>query len=149
MFNDKLFTKKLRSVSYILVADDDLDDQELIRDALVENNVDENKIQFVDDGMQLLESLDKNKILPSLILLDLNMPRKGGKEALVELKKSELYRHIPIIIFTTSDSEIDIKQCYSLGTNAFMTKPSSYYDLVDSMKMLTQYWLVKARIVLD
>ena len=127
----KLFTKKLRSVSYILVADDDLDDQELIRDALVENNVDE------------------NKILPSLILLDLNMPRKGGKEALVELKKSERYRHIPIIIFTTSDSEIDIKQCYSLGTNAFMTKPSSYFDLVESMKMLTQYWLVQARIVLD
>lgn len=149
MFNDRLWAKKLRSVSYILVADDDLDDQELIKDALVDSHFDEGKIQFVDDGMQLIESLDKCTILPSIILLDLNMPRKGGKEALAELKKSERYRHIPVIIFTTSDSEIDIKQCYSLGSNAFMTKPSSYYDLVETMKILTQYWIGQARIVFD
>lgn len=148
MFNDKLLAKKLRSVSYILVADDDLDDQELIRDALVESNFDEKKIQFVDDGLLLLDSLNKCTILPSIILLDLNMPRKGGKEALVELKKSERFRHIPVIIFTTSDSEIDIKQCYSLGSNAFMTKPSSYFELVDAMKMLTQYWIGQAKIVI-
>lgn len=149
MFNDKLLAKKLRSVSYILVADDDLDDQELIKDALVESSFDESKLHFVDDGMQLIEYLEKCTILPSIILLDLNMPRKGGKETLAELKKSVRYRHIPVIIFTTSDSEIDVKQCYSLGGNAFMTKPSSYFDLVESMKMLTHYWIGQARIVFD
>jgi len=149
MFHNQLFKRKLRSLSYILIADDDLDDQELLKDAFTDNSVDENKLKFVNDGFELLDALAKATILPSLILLDLNMPRKSGKEALVEIRSSEKLRHIPIIIFTTSDSDIDIKQCYTLGSNAYMTKPSQYQELVDSMQLLIQYWIGQTRLVIE
>ena len=149
MFSNQLFSTKLRALSYILIADDDLDDQELIRDALVENNIDVKKLQFVGDGVELIQALERAQTLPSLILLDLNMPRKGGKEVLTEIRNSDKFRHIPIIIFSTSDSDFEIKQCYSLGSNAFMTKPLQYQDLVESMKMLTQFWIGQARLVFN
>ena len=149
MFSNQLFSTKLRALSYILIADDDLDDQELIRDALVENNIDAKKLQFVGDGVELIQALERAQTLPSLILLDLNMPRKGGKEVLTEIRHSDKFRHIPIIIFSTSDSDLEIKQCYSLGSNAFMTKPLQYQDLVESMKMLTQFWIGQARLVFN
>ena len=84
-----------------------------------------------------------------LILLDLNMPRKSGREALIEIKKDVQFKHIPVVIFTTSDSEIDIKECYILGTNAYLTKPSNYIDLVALMKDLINFWFFQAKIVLD
>ena len=149
MKNSNTLSKRLRSVSYILIADDDLDDQELMRDALVENELDEDKLRFVADGEELLDALSEVKILPSMILLDLNMPRMGGREVLSHIKLNEQLKHIPVIMFTTSDSEVEIRQCYTLGSNAYMTKPARYSDLVEAMRVLTQYWLGEARIVMD
>ncbi|HEY7772562.1 MAG TPA: response regulator [Marinagarivorans sp.] len=149
MKNSNTLSKRLRSVSYILIADDDLDDQELIRDALVENELSEDKLRFVADGEELLDALSEVKILPSMILLDLNMPRMGGREVLSHIKLNDRLKHIPVIMFTTSDSEVEIRQCYTLGSNAYMTKPAHYSDLVEAMRVLTQYWLGQARIVMD
>lgn len=141
MIIKKTLSTQIRALSYILIADDDLDDQELIKDALEEADFDINKLRFVNDGKELIDSLSTNNILPCMILLDLNMPRKGGREALAEIKANKLYCHIPIIIFTTSDSPADVKAYYSLGSNAFITKPHSFIDLVDSMRVLLSFWL--------
>jgi CheY-like chemotaxis protein len=149
MITKKKLTTQFRALSYILIADDDLDDQELLKDALEEAEFDTKKIRFVNDGKELVDSLGANSILPCMILLDLNMPRKGGREALAEIKANELYRHIPIIIFTTSDSDADVKACYSLGSNAFMTKPHSFIDLVDSMRVLLSFWFGLTLMVTD
>ncbi|KJY89874.1 response regulator [Pseudoalteromonas piscicida] len=141
--------KQLHSVNYILVADDDFDDQELIRDAFEDNGVMEAKLQFVSDGVELIEKLNSTELLPSLIILDLNMPRKSGKDVLAEMRGAANLKHIPVIMFSTSDSEIDIKQCYLLGANSYMTKPSQYHELVDSMKSLLSFWLGTAKLVID
>lgn len=149
MNTDELYTQRLRSISHILIADDDFDDQELIRDALLENKFSIEKLRFVNDGQELLDTLDSAQTLPSMIILDLNMPRISGREALAKIKQSDRLRHIPIIIFTTSDSDVDIRQCYTTGSNAFMTKPNNYHELVEAMKMLSLYWIGQARIVLN
>ncbi|MFA3790659.1 response regulator [Aliiglaciecola sp. SL4] len=144
-----LVTKNLRAVNHILVAEDDLDDQELIRDALTENKLAMEKIKFAQDGEELISLLNSAEVLPSLILLDLNMPRKSGREALEEIKRDPKLKHIPVIIFTTSDSEIDIKECYFLGSNAYLTKPNNYFDLVVLMKDLINFWFCQAQIIVD
>jgi len=132
--------KKLKLVTYIIVADDDLDDQELIRDALLECGHAKEKIQFVNDGEELTAALSHAEKLPKLILLDLNMPRKNGKEALAEIRQNERLRHIPIVIFTTSDSLSDVRECYALGSNTYITKPHLYSELLGAMQSLTAYW---------
>ncbi|GAB2689757.1 response regulator [Aliiglaciecola sp. 3_MG-2023] len=144
-----LVAKNLRAVNHILVAEDDLDDQELIRDALTENNLALEKIKFAQDGEELISLLNTAEVLPNLILLDLNMPRKSGREALEEIKQNPKIKHIPVIIFTTSDSEIDIKECYFLGSNAYLTKPNNYVDLVELMKDLINFWFCQAQIIID
>ncbi|MBU2877957.1 response regulator [Aliiglaciecola lipolytica] len=149
MNNISSVATKLRAVSYILVAEDDLDDQELIRDALTENNLTLDKIKFAQDGEELISVLNSAEVLPNLILLDLNMPRKSGREALAEIKQDPRLKHIPVIIFTTSDSEIDIKECYFLGSNAYLTKPNNYFALVALMKDLINFWFCQAQMVID
>tara|TARA_R110002153_G_scaffold145231_1_gene296502 strand:+ start:4254 stop:4715 length:462 start_codon:yes stop_codon:yes gene_type:complete len=142
-------SKKIRAVSYILVADDDVDDQELIQDAFLDNEIVLDKLRFVDDGEELIHFLENAKILPSIILLDLNMPRKSGREALAEIKQNPTLKHIPVIMFTTSDSEVDIKECHMIGCNAYLTKPNNYIDLVSLMKDLISFWLLQAKIQYD
>ena len=78
--------------------------------------------------------------LPTLILLDLNMPRKDGREALRELKSDEQLRRIPVVVLTTSNAEDDIRRTYDLGVNSFIIKPTSFQDLVDILKALSDYW---------
>jgi CheY-like chemotaxis protein len=85
--------------------------------------------------------LIKNEDEPSLILLDINMPRKDGKQILKELKENILWRHIPIIMFTTSKSPEDIRICYELGANSFIVKPSSFENLVDVTNIIGKYWM--------
>jgi CheY-like chemotaxis protein len=131
----------------ILIADDDAEDRMLVRDALEENRL-TNEVQFVEDGEELIDYLhnrgkftDKEKYpTPGLILLDLNMPRKDGREALKEIKSDEHLRVIPVVVLTTSKAEEDILRTYDLGVSSFITKPVTFVALVDVMKTLTKYW---------
>ncbi|MGZ3703112.1 MAG: response regulator, partial [Bdellovibrionota bacterium] len=114
----------------ILVADDDADDRLMIRDALTENRL-ANGLNFVTDGEELMDYLLRkgkysdptNSPRPGLILLDLNMPRKDGREALKEIKANPNLRGIPVVVLTTSKAEEDVYRTYNLGVNSFITKP--------------------------
>ncbi|RPJ06179.1 MAG: response regulator [Spirochaetaceae bacterium] len=131
----------------ILVADDDADDRLLIKEAFEEARL-LNPIHFVEDGEDLLDYLKRKKKysnlvdtpLPGLILLDLNMPRKNGFEALKEIKSDEELKQIPIVVFTTSKIEEDIYSSYNLGVNSFITKPVTFQSLVSVMETLAHYW---------
>lgn len=131
----------------ILIADDDAEDRMLIQDALEESRL-KNQIQFVENGEELMDYLynrnnfnDKEKYpTPGLILLDLNMPKKDGREALKEIKADETLKLIPIVVLTTSKAEEDVLRTYNLGVNSFITKPVTFSSLVDVMKTLSKYW---------
>jgi CheY-like chemotaxis protein len=140
-------TAQKRSV-IILMADDDEDDRLMTKEALEEARL-KNELRFVEDGEELMNYLrhqgeyaDAEKApRPGLILLDLNMPRKDGREALKEIKADPELRRIPIIVLTTSKAEEDILRTYDLGVNSFITKPVSFDGLVEVMKSLALYWL--------
>lgn len=130
----------------ILIADDDPDDRLMAREALMQSHH-LNRIFFVEDGEELLDYLysrgkysDQDNPRPDLILLDLNMPKKNGVEALREIKSDQEMRHLPIVILTTSKEEEDIYRSYDLGVNSFITKPVTYEALVNTMKILGKYW---------
>ena len=131
----------------ILMADDDPDDRMLTRDALAESRL-ANDLHFVEDGEELLDYLrqrgkfadPQSSPRPGLILLDLNMPRKDGREALREIKSDPSLRHIPVVVLTTSKAEEDIYRTYDLGVNSFITKPVTFDGLVDVMRALGRYW---------
>ena len=131
----------------ILLADDDPDDRQLTRDAFAENRL-ANVLNTVEDGEELLEYLQrrgryadlKDVPLPGLILLDLNMPRKDGREALKEIKADVNLRRIPIVVLTTSKAEEDILRTYDLGVNSYITKPVTFKSLVELIKLLGRYW---------
>ena len=127
----------------ILIAEDDADDRTLLRDAFSLNGRKEG-IQFVNDGQELLNFLADRKNedqLPDLILMDLNMPRKDGREALKEIKNNPLLAQIPVIVMSTSRSEDDIASTYQLGVNSYIIKPSNFQTLVSSIKNLCSFWL--------
>ncbi|MBJ6119167.1 response regulator [Pontibacter sp. BT310] len=131
----------------ILIADDDAEDRMLVKEALEESRLN-NNIQFVENGEELLDYLnnkgrfeDKDKYpTPGLILLDLNMPKKDGREALKEIKNEDHLRIIPVVVLTTSKAEEDILRTYDLGVSSFITKPVTFSSLVDVMKTLSKYW---------
>ena len=131
----------------ILMAEDDEDDRLLATEALEEARL-ANSLQCVENGEELLDYLnhrgkyaDKDAFpLPGFILLDLNMPKKDGREALQEIKKDPELKKIPIIILTTSQSEEDICKSYDLGANSYIVKPVTFESLVKIMKDLGKYW---------
>ena len=131
----------------ILLADDDADDRMLAKDALVESRL-ANELRFVEDGEYLMDYLyrrgqfadPQTSPRPGLILLDLNMPRKDGREALAEIKNDPELRSIPVVVLTTSEAEEDIYRTYNLGVNSFITKPVTFDGLVQVMRALGQYW---------
>ncbi|MFD2999515.1 response regulator [Pontibacter toksunensis] len=131
----------------ILIADDDAEDRMLVRDALEESRL-KNNIHFVENGEELMDYLhhrgrfsDKSKYpTPGLILLDLNMPKKDGREALKEIKEDDTLKLIPVVVLTTSKAEEDILRTYNLGVSSFITKPVTFASLVDVMKTLSKYW---------
>lgn len=131
----------------ILLADDDADDRMLTKEALAESRL-ANDLRFVEDGEQLMDYLHRRGKFaspqvspwPGLILLDLNMPRKDGREALREIKSNPNLRHIPIVVLTTSKAEEDIYRTYDLGVNSFITKPVTFDGLVSVMRGLGRYW---------
>lgn len=127
----------------VLIVDDDMDDRESVRDAFLENQHDQNYI-FLDNGTKLLEFLlnSPQQAHPSLILLDLNMPGKDGRDTLKEVKSHKTLHHIPVIILTTSSSPKDVEISYSLGANCFITKPNTYSKLIDITNCIAKLWLV-------
>ena len=138
---------KRRTVVTILMADDDEDDCLLAQEALVESCL-TNKLYIVCDGEQLMEYLYRRgkyrdidiSPRPGLILLDLNMPKKDGREALKQIKADANLRQIPIVILTTSKADEDIYRSYELGANSFITKPVTFSGLVEVMKTIGKYW---------
>lgn len=133
--------ERMFAENFILIADDDEDDILLVKSALEDCGY-TGKIDFVENGIVLLEYLNKNiKKLPDLVLLDLNMPKKDGREVLIEVRKNEDLTSLPMIVFTTSKSPEDIKTCYANGANCYLSKPSSFDDLVTLMEKITHFWL--------
>ena len=134
-------------VTTLLLADDDPDDRLLVKDALEETHCTAD-LRSVEDGVELMDYLrhrgryaDPSEAPPpSLILLDLKMPRKSGHQALKEIKEDPDLRQIPVVILTTSRQEQDISRSYRLGVNSFITKPSSFRGLVETMRVLERYW---------
>lgn len=140
----------------ILMADDDPDDRLLLEDALEEVHL-SNNFAFVEDGVELMDYLRRKgdftnlqgTPLPGLILLDLNMPRKDGRQALKEIKSDSALRRIPVVILTTSKAEEDILRTYDLGANSFIVKPVTFDKLVDIVRQLTDYWFEIVRLPPD
>jgi len=131
----------------ILMADDDADDRLLAKDALGECQL-ASDLHFVENGEELLDYLHRRNRYsdrgdsprPGLILLDLNMPKKDGREALKEIKADPELRKIPVVVLTTSKADSDIGRIYELGANSFISKPVSFDSLVEVMKVLGKYW---------
>jgi CheY-like chemotaxis protein len=137
--------ESLESIT-ILMADDDADDRLLTRDALVESRLG-NDLRFVEDGQELMDYLKhqgryakQEAPRPGLILLDLNMPRKDGRQALQEIKADPDLRSIPVVVLTTSKAEEDVLRTYDLGANSFITKPVTFQGLVEIIRALGNYW---------
>lgn len=137
----------------ILVADDDSEDRQMIKEVFEENKLGSN-LHFVEDGEELMDFLKHTGKYaekgPSssldLILLDLNMPKKDGREALQEIKSDPKLKSIPVIVLTTSNIKADILKTYNLGVNCFISKPSSYSELIEVTKSIVKYWFEIARL---
>jgi|SRR5215831_15719566 len=131
----------------VLMADDDADDRMLAKDAWEESRP-SGELEFVEDGEQLLDYLRHrgryrhlaSSRLPHIILLDLNMPKKDGREALREIKTDPTLKKIPVIVLTTSRAEEDVAKSYELGVNSFIVKPARFESLVEVMRCLAEYW---------
>ena len=137
----------------MLLADDDEDDCVLAKDALAESRL-LNELRIVSDGEELLDYLKRRGKFanpddaprPGLVLLDLNMPRKDGREALAEIKSDPDLRRIPIVVLTTSKAEEDIYRTYDLGVNSFISKPVTFEGLVSVMRVIGKYWFEIVRL---
>jgi len=137
----------------ILMADDDEDDCMLAREALAESQL-TNDMYCVRDGEELMDYLHQrgkyaqksSAPRPGLILLDLNMPKKDGREALKEIKTNSYLRQIPIVVLTTSKADEDIYRTYDLGANSFITKPVTFESLVEVMRTIGKYWFEIAEL---
>ncbi|MFA6231463.1 MAG: response regulator [Rhodanobacter sp.] len=129
----------------ILMAEDDADDRVLFADAFRESGVTV-ELDFVGDGVELLQHLkgllvDPGRALPELLLLDLNMPRMDGREALHAIREHPGLKHLPVIMMTTSRAELDIMVSYQLGANSYVTKPRRYDELIAVLRSLEHYWM--------
>lgn len=141
--------RSLASRLAILIADDDPDDRLFIREGFEEAHL-EHALRFVEDGEQLMDYLfrrgdfatadEYDAPTPGLIMIDLNMPKKDGREALREIKNDPVLRRIPVVILTTSSTEEDIARTYEDGVNSFITKPVSFEKLVDVILAIEKYW---------
>ncbi|MGZ5245543.1 MAG: response regulator [Flavitalea sp.] len=132
---------------FILIAEDDADDRFLLQTVFDERGY-ADKLEFVENGVELLDYLNQktgssngDTEFPSFILLDLNMPKKDGREALKEIKQHPIYKKIPVIVFTTTKSEHEIRRCYELGANTYVVKPVSFEALIRVIDEIRSYWL--------
>jgi CheY-like chemotaxis protein len=131
---------------FILIAEDDADDRYLLRSAFEENGY-KDKLEFVENGVEMIEYLhkivagDNDALMPRFILLDLNMPKKDGREVLKEIKQNSGLNKIPIIILSTTNNEQEMRRCYELGANSYITKPNSFESLIKTVAALRSYWV--------
>jgi len=131
----------------ILIADDDADDRLIMEQALRQNGYIQ-KIAFAEDGEDLMEYLHQNGRYggqpissPSLLILDLNMPRKNGLQALAEIKADVRLRRLPVVVMSTSSADEDVLSTYNLGVNSFVTKPFNFGRLVEIVGVIKTYWM--------
>jgi CheY-like chemotaxis protein len=131
---------------FILIAEDDADDRFLFKTAFEEKGY-KDQIEFVENGIELwrfLQEIEKRtpdkRIFPSFILLDLNMPKKDGREVLREIKQHPIFKKIPVVVFTTTNSENEVKRCYELGANTYVVKPVSFDSLLKVVEEIRMYW---------
>ena len=135
--------------SLILVAEDDVDDRFLLQSAFNESG-DQEVLEFVENGMEVMDYLNAiaekgdETAFPELIILDLNMPKKNGKEVLAEIKQNDAFKKIPVIIYTTTKNEIEVKKCYELGANTYIVKPITFEALREVVASIRNYWLSTA-----
>ncbi len=137
-----------RKAITVLVADDDADDRHLIREAFEMNQL-PTDVRFVEDGVALMEYLTQHFAAPEsiefprpgVILLDLNMPRKDGWEALDEIKANPSLRPIPVVVLSTSNAAGDIQRSYEMAASSYIVKPRTFDGMVDLVKSLGKYWL--------
>jgi len=135
---------------FILIAEDDADDRFLLKTAFEENGFTDT-LYFVENGVEVLEYLHKQinsntSSYPRFILLDLNMPKKDGREVLKELKQHPSLKKIPVVIFSTTNNEQEMKRCYELGANSYITKPNSFDSLLKTVAALRSYWMQTSSI---
>ena len=132
----------------ILMADDDADDRQMTKEAFAESLL-ANDLRFVEDGVELLDYLCRrgkytdpaSSPFPGLLLLDLNMPRKDGREALKEIKADPRLKNLRVVVLTTSKAEEDIHKIYDLSTSSYITKPVTFAALLNVIQALGRYWL--------
>ncbi|MBA3829861.1 MAG: response regulator [Taibaiella sp.] len=129
---------------FILIAEDDADDRFLLQTAFDENGFND-KLEFVENGVEVIDYLNglaknSDSPMPRFILLDLNMPKKDGREVLKELKQHPDFKHIPVVIFSTTNNEQEMRRCYELGANSYITKPNSFESLLRTVAALRSYW---------
>ncbi|MFL9484072.1 response regulator [Chitinophagaceae bacterium LWZ2-11] len=136
---------------FILVAEDDSDDKFLLQTIFEERSVDI-PLAFVSNGVELLDYLntikddEQNLSYPVFILLDLNMPKMDGRQALKYLKESDHFKKIPVIVFSTTKNDIEIKRCYELGANTYIVKPSNFQSLSNAIESIHTYWFSIAEV---
>lgn len=141
------------SKKVVLIVEDNPGDLRIAQEAFKEGKYSV-EIQSVSDGIQALEYLKKeneyfDKPTPNIVLLDLNLPRKDGREVLKEVKENEVLKHIPVIILTTSQSEDDIFKCYNLHANCYISKSVDLDEFVESVKSVEEYWFNVAKLPKD
>jgi len=144
--------KELKPI-IILMAEDDPDDRYLASEALAESRI-SNELYFVEDGEELMDYLNRrgkfadplSSPRPGIILLDLNMPKMDGRQALKEIKNNKDFKSIPVIVLTTSIAEEDILKTYDLGANSFISKPVTFSGLLNVIKVLENYWFEIVRL---
>jgi len=134
----------------VLLVEDDPGDVELTREGLLDAKM-LVKLNVVDDGVKALQYLRQEggyagAQRPDLILLDLNMPRKDGREVLMEIKTDESLKSIPVVVLTTSEADMDIVKCYELGANCYITKPVGFEAFIKVVKSLEEFWFTVVKI---
>lgn len=144
---------KSREAKTILLAEDDADDRMLALQAIKRSHS-SNEVQVVEDGEELMDYLHRrgqfadagSTPTPDLILLDLNMPRKSGREALQEIKSDPKLCQIPVVVLTTSGADVDVLQSYANGVNAYIVKPVTFSDLAEAIQAVDTFWFDVAEL---
>jgi CheY-like chemotaxis protein len=141
-----------KTVNDILLVEDNPGDIRLMQEALSENGID-NNLYIVRDGVEAMAFLRREGGFdgvprPSVILLDLNLPRKGGSEVLAEIKADKDLKRIPVIVLTTSQHEEDVHRCYDLHANCFITKPMDLKRFTKAIESIIQFWLTMVELPL-
>ncbi len=137
---------------FILIAEDDADDRYLLKAALEESGI-TGEVAYVENGVEVINYLEliskeTGKLnYPKFILLDLNMPKMDGREVLKKIKSNDLFRKIPVIVFSTTKNQMEVKRCYDLGANTYVVKPVSYDTLVETIRNICAYWFNTATLI--